>query len=68
MKPALGKGTVRITFFSNQLSGRVVASTFGSVGLRVVSIGLPISVIEDGRCSSPSSAISEAAASTGTPG
>ena len=68
MKPMLGQGTVTTTFFSNQLSGWVVASSLGCLGFLAVSMGEPISTIEAGRAGSPSSAIIAAAASTGTPG
>ena len=53
---------------SNQAKGFSSASLLVTVGDRRASIGEPMKVIEAGRLSSRSSAISEAAASTGGPG
>ena len=68
MKPRFGQGTRTTTLFSNQASGAGVASSFGCLGLRAVSMGEPISTSEAGRRGFFAIAIRLAAAIAGMPG
>ena len=57
MKPGFGHGTYSITFCSNQLDAARLGQLVDLVGLRLVSIGPPISVIEAGRQGSSAAAM-----------
>ena len=64
----LGKGTTVMQLRRNQSVPRSIASWLTAVGLRRVSIGPPISVIERGAQGSDSASMRAMAAMTGTDG
>ena len=68
MNPACGNGTVLTTLFSNHSIDLPSASLLTPVGLRRVSIGPPISVMDAGWNGSSIEAMCATAASTGTAG
>ncbi len=66
--PGCGNGTLVMTVLRNQSMPRSWASLFTPVGLRRVSIGPPISVIDVGTKGSRRASMIETAATTGTEG
>ena len=69
MMPGLGKGTLTMAFLRNQSTPRATATRLTAVGLRRVSIGPPIRIIDLGQLRDPCCFdISDTAASTGTEG